>query len=724
MRTDHYTSYAYDEETDKVPYWVTCFAETPAGHPRTPMFDWLFMNGSNWGANYACEELSFPVTKALVFRSYQGYLLMTVIVPTAEKEIETRRRKFWDALRRLITNSDQLWDEAKAKLLGHLANPKCFDFAKASWFEMSRLFMSRTEAEREMYEILHYFAAGLGAIFANFESTCQNMLGIGESDPLFQKLLAGLDNESYKVDRGLYALARRADVLGLRNVLLENVKEDVIPNMERTEAGRHWIEELNGFLQVYGWRSTLDMDYLSPTWVEQPALAIGHLQKYLEKGGILGLDETLAQQAQERAKAEESVLARVPATQRDWFQALMKSAQKCSVWNVEHAYYCQMSQYAMTRYVLMEIGKRISQVGCLEKPEDTFFLIPEEIFKILAAPETFNLKPLVRMRRETWEKNKNLVPPPLIAKISPEEVAKTVLSSENPVATRLMIGKIISVEEGRKADLTGEVACPGIGEGPARVILSADQLGEIQEGDILVAPTIRSSWSPVFSLVKGIVTDRGGALSSGAFVGREYGIPHVTNVIDGTSKIKTGQRIKVDGDMGTVHIVDSLYGKRVLVVDDEPDILEIVEELLPMCDVVKAAVFDQAKQLLETEDFDIAILDIMGVDGYKLLEIANQKGVLAVMLTARAFSLEDTIKSYKKGAGSYIPKEEMRNLVTYLNDVLEEKRQGRRFWGRWFERFGPFYERRFGPDWKNKYPEFWEMFGHGTLLGGSSEKTS
>jgi phosphohistidine swiveling domain-containing protein len=724
MREAEYTSYAYDEETDlgRIPYWIFGVSDTPPGHPRTPMFDWLFMNGSNWGASYACDKLSIPSTKALVFRSYRGYQFLTVVVPKTDEEVGNRTEKFKDAMRLLIENYDHLWTEAKARLIGYIERPRQFDFDKASWFEMSQLFRERIDAEREMYAIYHYFATGLGAIYADFERVCSNMLGIGESHPLFQKLLAGFDNDSYRVDRGLYALSMRADELGLRGILLHNATQDVMSKMEGTGAGRQWVKELRDFLYVHGWRSPLEMEYLSPSWAEDPALAVGHLQKYLEKGGALELDGILSRQARERTKAEETLVSRVPVAQRDWFIAFMRIAQKYAVWNVEHAYYCQMYQYSMTRHVLMGVGERISRAGCIEKPEDTLFLIPEEILKALSAPEASNLKPVAKRRRETWEKNRNIVPPPLIARISPEAVAKIVLKSKNPMAARLIIGKTISGAEDKKADLAGEVCSPGVGEGPARVIFSEDQLGEIQKGDILVAPAIWSSWSPVFSLVKGIVTDRGGTLSSSASVGREYGIPVLTNVIDGTSKIKTGQRIRVDANIGTVHIVDSLHGKRVLAVDDEPDVLELLEELLPMCDVVKAASFDQAKHLLETKTFDVAIMDIMGVDGYALLEIAKEKSVLAVMLTAHALTLEDTVKSYRKGAASYIPKEEMIHIVTFLNDVLTEKEQGRRFWLRWFDRFGPFYEKRFGPDWQNKYPEFWEMFAHADLLDGDGKK--
>lgn len=144
--------------------------------------------------------------------------------------------------------------------------------------------------------------------------------------------------------------------------------------------------------------------------------------------------------------------------------------------------------------------------------------------------------------------------------------------------------------------------------------------------------------------------------------------------------------------------------------DDEPDVLETLEELLSMCDVVKATSFEEAKDSLETQYFDMAILDIMGVDGYKLLGIANKRKVMAVMLTAHAFSPEDTVKSFKQGAAYYVPKEKMSEITTYLNDILEAKEEGKSFWVRWFDRFASYYDDRFGADWAEKDKEFWDKF--------------
>jgi DNA-binding response OmpR family regulator len=157
--------------------------------------------------------------------------------------------------------------------------------------------------------------------------------------------------------------------------------------------------------------------------------------------------------------------------------------------------------------------------------------------------------------------------------------------------------------------------------------------------------------------------------------------------------------------------IDLLNNKRILIVDDEPDVLDTLESLLPMCEVVKATSFDAAKELQESEYFDMAVLDIMGVDGYKLLEIAGRRNVIPVMLTAHALSPEDTVKSFKEGAAYFIPKEKMSELALYLTDVLDAKEKGKSVWWRWFDRFAAYYDRKFGPHWKEVDGEFWNKFG-------------
>jgi pyruvate,water dikinase len=103
--------------------------------------------------------------------------------------------------------------------------------------------------------------------------------------------------------------------------------------------------------------------------------------------------------------------------------------------------------------------------------------------------------------------------------------------------------------------LTGMAASPGLVEGVARVIRSADELGLVQEGEILVTPVTAPSWAPVFGRIKATVTDIGGMMSHAAIVCREYGLPAVTGTGSASSVIKTGQRLRVDGGTGEVTIL-------------------------------------------------------------------------------------------------------------------------------------------------------------------------
>jgi CheY-like chemotaxis protein len=153
-----------------------------------------------------------------------------------------------------------------------------------------------------------------------------------------------------------------------------------------------------------------------------------------------------------------------------------------------------------------------------------------------------------------------------------------------------------------------------------------------------------------------------------------------------------------------------LNGKKILIVDDEPDVLETLQELLSMCEIETASTFEQAKELIETHDYNFAILDIMGVDGYRLLEFTTSRGITTVMLTAHALSPDNVVKSFQQGAASYIPKDEMVNIVTYLEDIVEAEKQGKNPWWRWYDRLAGFFEKKFGMEWQENNKEFWEKF--------------
>ncbi len=153
-----------------------------------------------------------------------------------------------------------------------------------------------------------------------------------------------------------------------------------------------------------------------------------------------------------------------------------------------------------------------------------------------------------------------------------------------------------------------------------------------------------------------------------------------------------------------------LNGKRVLAVDDEPDVLESLEELVladaPRCRIDKAGGFEAAAALLEANTYDLVILDIMGVRGFDLLEIAVRREFRVAMLTAHALTPEALKRSYDMKAYAFLPKEKLADIVPFLEDALTYdyatgwKRLLQKLHGFFTESFASDWEKRTGLDWK------------------------
>ena len=157
-----------------------------------------------------------------------------------------------------------------------------------------------------------------------------------------------------------------------------------------------------------------------------------------------------------------------------------------------------------------------------------------------------------------------------------------------------------------------------------------------------------------------------------------------------------------------------LNNKRLLAVDDEPDVLETLEEQLEGFDGLifdKAMDYDTGYELIRSWTYDLVILDIMGVRGFDLLNASVSLGFPAVMLTAHALSVNALRTSIKMGARAYLPKEKMSEIVSFLEDVLIlEHRPG---WRRLFERLGSYFNTSFGRDWQKDEKTFWEQVSSG-----------
>ncbi len=153
-----------------------------------------------------------------------------------------------------------------------------------------------------------------------------------------------------------------------------------------------------------------------------------------------------------------------------------------------------------------------------------------------------------------------------------------------------------------------------------------------------------------------------------------------------------------------------LKGKHILAVDDEADVIETIEEILEEANVDVARDYDTASKKIAQTSYDLAILDIMGVNGIQLLEECVKKGIPAIMLTANSMNPESLIESIKKGAISYLSKEHLSVLDSMVTELLTAQIKGEGTWKLLFDKLGDFFDNRFGNNWKDDDKEFWSKF--------------
>jgi CheY-like chemotaxis protein len=153
-----------------------------------------------------------------------------------------------------------------------------------------------------------------------------------------------------------------------------------------------------------------------------------------------------------------------------------------------------------------------------------------------------------------------------------------------------------------------------------------------------------------------------------------------------------------------------LKGKRILAVDDEKDVLDVLEEELETYDVEldRARSYEESLERMSSLTYDLVILDIMGVRGFELLEFANARKIPVVMLTAHALNAAYLKQSIELGARAYLPKDQLGQVGPFIEDVLTLSYQSA--WKSLFLKLGAQFGKRFGPEWRKTEKEFWERF--------------
>jgi phosphohistidine swiveling domain-containing protein len=407
---------------------------------------------------------------------------------------------------------------------------------------------------------------GYAAYLVFYELCKQNFPDI--PDQTIAKMVSGIDVVLFRPDNELKGLAQRALELGIADVVLTAEDEAALTDGLATSApGQEWLAQWEAVKTPWFFYSNGNGFYHHHrSWVDDPAVPLAHIQGYLER---LRAGEDLARPLAE-VSAERD---RVSAEYRDLlddpdaiaaFEQNLGLARTVFPYVESHNFYVEHWYHTIFWNKVREFGALLARHEFLSDAEDVFYLQRHEISDALvdlrlawAAGSVGRgpgyWPPIVARRKEIMAAMRRFTPPPALGAV-PETITEPMTIMLWGITTE-RVQDWASDSARDPATLTGFAGSPGTAEGPARVILDVDRLVELEPGEILVAPVTSPSWTPVFGKIAGAVSDIGGIMSHAAIVSREYRLPAVVGTGDATSRIKTGDRVRVDGDAGTVTIL-------------------------------------------------------------------------------------------------------------------------------------------------------------------------
>jgi phosphohistidine swiveling domain-containing protein len=506
--------------------------------------------GMIWGA----AKLPLPGSKGSEWRNMNYVkILICPIVVTSEAEVAERQERLTANLFSLIEGYDKIWGDLKEELLELYRPFKEYDVKGASALELARQLVHLRPVVCRMSEV-HFYGMYLAfSMFMIFEDLCREVLGIDATNQDFQAMVTGFDNKSFECERGLWGLSRKVLELGLTQSF-DAPSAEIAPKLRETENGRQWLEDLSRFTDEFGWRNERLWTISAPSWRDDPRYVIDRVKVYLKANPPGDKMKNLTRRREEKIA---EYMPKVPEDQKEVFTLLLKGAQNASSFGEEHDLYCEMQTDALVRMYYLELGRRMVDSGTFNDVSDIFYLTYEEVRMVGLYPEKYRLQALIEARRERGKKDPKMELPNVLSKTMNEgEAFQWMMGSREPIFMKVVVGELPKPRPELKADLIGVAGASGVAEGPARIISSVEQLNEVRPGEILVALTTSITWTPIFSLVKGAVLDRGGTLSHASVICREYGIPCVLNTFEATKKIRNGQKIRVDGNEGAVYILD------------------------------------------------------------------------------------------------------------------------------------------------------------------------
>jgi len=355
-----------------------------------------------------------------------------------------------------------------------------------------------------------------------------------EAEALTGELTQGYTNSTMDASQALWEIAQAASRSPeVRELMLGSDLSTALDALAHVEGGARFRSAFEGFLQRYGWRSE-GWEAASPTWTEQPAIPLGMVRRMIidETPSPAGALDDVVRRRRELADELESRLQPDSAKQAEFRDLLALASSYVSV--REDRAHWQLTAFGSLRAAVLRRGEKIVRAGSIDKPEDIFYLLPEEIETQDEAVQS-TLRSVVEERRSDWERWAGVELPNQIGLVDDAAAAAVPASTSED-----------------EREIRGVAASQGVATGPAKVVSDIADGDRLRPGDILVCKTTSPPWTVLFGRAAAVVTDTGGALAHTAITAREYAIPCVVGARGATDRIHDGMLITVNGTEGVV----------------------------------------------------------------------------------------------------------------------------------------------------------------------------
>jgi rifampicin phosphotransferase len=356
-------------------------------------------------------------------------------------------------------------------------------------------------------------------------------------------VLQAKKSETAGAGEGLGALARSA---ASRPEVAAALRERRFDDLPTAAGGEEFLDELNAFLNEYGWRLDSWSDLHAPTWAEDRRIPLEMIARYMQEPDRTP-EAALRRSLEQREAALERVQSTLSGEKLDKFRALLDAAQAHVPMSEGRAFW-QLMIGGMARIPFMAIGRKLAVAGAIEAPNDVFFLEMEEL-KESAENPSLNRKTVVEQRKAEFARWQKLTPPPFLGPPPSTE------GRPKPIQDLITRFAGLRRDVGLQGkSIKGIAASQGVARGRARLIMSLQEADRLHPGEVLVCPSTAPPWTSLFAIAAAVVTDTGGVLSHSAICAREYAIPCVVGTRVATQMIPDGAMLSVDGTKGMVTI--------------------------------------------------------------------------------------------------------------------------------------------------------------------------